>query len=49
MFSSADLPLAEGKMRKNLLVTAGGFRYDDTESQVASCMYAFYWQKNLGD
>jgi hypothetical protein len=31
MFSSADLSLAEGKMRKNLLVT-GGLRYDFTES-----------------
>jgi hypothetical protein len=35
----ANLPLAEGKMRKNLLVTAGGFRYNDTELQVASCMH----------
>jgi hypothetical protein len=35
MFSSADLSLAAGKMRKNQLVT-GGFRYDFTESQAAS-------------
>jgi hypothetical protein len=34
MFSSDDLSLAAGKMRKNLLAT-GGFRYDFTESQAA--------------
>jgi hypothetical protein len=38
MFSSADLSLAVGKMRKNLLVS-GGFRYDFTQSQAASCMH----------
>jgi hypothetical protein len=35
MFSSADLSLAAGKMRKNKLVT-DGFRYDFTYSQAAS-------------
>ncbi len=30
-FSSADLALAAGKMRKSLLLT-GGFRYDFIES-----------------
>jgi hypothetical protein len=34
MFSNADLSLAAGKMRRNLLVT-GGFRYDFNESQAA--------------
>ncbi len=38
MFSSADLSLAAGKIRKNSFVTVG-FRYDFTESQAASCMY----------
>jgi hypothetical protein len=38
MFSSADLSLALGKMRKNELVI-GGFRDDFTESQAASCMH----------
>jgi hypothetical protein len=38
MFSSADLSLAAGKMRKHYLVT-GGFRYDFTESQAASCKH----------
>jgi hypothetical protein len=36
MFSSADLSLAAGKMRKNELVT-GGFRHGFTESRAASC------------
>jgi hypothetical protein len=39
MFSSADLSLKAGKMRKNLLLT-GGFRYDFTESEAASCMHS---------
>jgi hypothetical protein len=42
MFSSADLSLAAGKMRKNLLVKGGfrqGFRYEFTESEAASCMH----------
>jgi hypothetical protein len=34
MFPSADLSIAEGKMRKNYLVT-GGFLYDFKESQAA--------------
>jgi hypothetical protein len=38
MFSSADLSLSAGKMRRNKLVT-GGFRYDFTESQAASCKH----------
>jgi hypothetical protein len=38
MFSGADLLLAEGKMRKNKLVT-GGFRYNFTESQAVSCKH----------
>jgi hypothetical protein len=38
MFSSADLSLAAGKMRKNERVI-GGFRYDLTESQAASCKH----------
>jgi hypothetical protein len=51
MFSSADLSLAAGKMRKNLLLVTGGFRYDFTESQAASCQIrrfrvfeAGYWK-----
>jgi hypothetical protein len=38
MFSSADLSLAAEKMRKNNLVT-GGFRYDFTKLQAASCKH----------
>jgi hypothetical protein len=38
MLSSDDLSLAAGKMPKNLLVT-GGFRYDFSESQAASCKH----------
>jgi hypothetical protein len=38
MFSSADLSLAAGKMRKNHFVT-GSFRYDFTESQAAPCKH----------
>jgi hypothetical protein len=41
MFSSADLLLAAGKMRKTLLVTFG-FRDDFTESQPASCTHFQY-------
>jgi hypothetical protein len=36
VLSSAGLSLTAGKIRKNKLVT-GGFRYDFTESQTASC------------
>jgi hypothetical protein len=35
---SADLSLTAGKMHKNELGT-GGFRYDFTESQAASCKH----------
>jgi hypothetical protein len=38
MFSCADLSLAEGKMRKNQLIT-GGFWYDFIELQAASCQH----------
>jgi hypothetical protein len=38
IFSSAGLSLAADKMRRNKLVT-GGFRYDFTESQAASCKH----------
>jgi hypothetical protein len=38
MFSSANISLVAGQMRKNQHVT-GGFRYDFTESQVASCKH----------
>ncbi len=38
MFSSADLSLAAGKILKNSLVR-GGFRYEFTESQAASCKH----------
>jgi hypothetical protein len=38
MFSSADLSLAAGKMRKNYLVT-GGFQYGFTESQAVYCKH----------
>ena len=38
MFSSADLSLALGKMRKNELVI-DGFRSDFSESQSASCKH----------
>jgi hypothetical protein len=38
MFSRAVLSLAAGKMRKNIFVM-GGFRYDVTESQAASCKH----------
>jgi len=38
MFSSDDLSLASGKMRKNYLVTEV-FRYDFTEAQAASCKH----------
>jgi hypothetical protein len=41
MFSNADLSLAAGKMHKNLIIT-GGFRYDFTESQAASCKHFQY-------
>jgi hypothetical protein len=44
MFSSADLSLVAGKMRKNELVT-GGFPYGFTESQAASCKH-FQCQKS---
>ncbi len=37
-FFSADLSLAEEKMRKNELVT-GGFQYDFTDSQAVSCTH----------
>jgi hypothetical protein len=38
MFSGAGLSLAAEKMGRNKLVT-GGFRYDFTESQAASCKH----------
>jgi hypothetical protein len=36
MFSSADLSLAAGKMRKSY---TGGFRYDFTEPQAVFCKH----------
>jgi hypothetical protein len=38
MFSSADLSLAAGEIRKKYFVT-GSFQYDFTESQAASCKH----------
>jgi hypothetical protein len=38
MFFSAHLSLDTGKIRKNYLVS-GGFLYDFTESQAASCKH----------
>jgi hypothetical protein len=38
--------LAAGKMLKDYLVT-GGFRYDFTESQAASCVYFQYQNRRF--